>query len=531
MKFLFLFISICTIIQAQSTLTQNIISLNRITGTVATISLLGTSLVSTGDAVPVSTSILSQIMSYIRYVDLPYSEDLVEIFENDKKTDNLLIIDMNIKVPNWLEDEFAEDGIDEVFIRNGFSGSFLKDFWRDLMFILLIGAILIIISLILIALEKLEGSTKFPRGFQIFEKIQVGFKNLLVSQIYNNFGQVLLLFVFQLMVVFNKSSSFKTIFNLCLASLFLLIGFITLGIHGWLARRKQKTQKILLAENDDEKKCWQVLFVSYNEQSIFNQLCLAFLVVRALLSSLIISLGYKHQVLQASLLLTTNVIMLLYIFFKMPFKRKFDLAQQICCEAVIMVANICVLMLAMSQYKTPNDSLNSVTITLRVAFYFIPIVFLGIKVVVSYLVPFCPSLKKQGQIKKQKGNNVKKNSNGKKIFPMTPGDLLSPSNLMIKDSKRIMMDETTSSSFNFMKFPSSPSKFMNKHREEMEHFGTPRRPTPRLLMLNRQINKSIQMPAVGLDLGSRSPDASMNGSVAINSLAFDGSLSPIKFKK
>ena len=186
------------------------------------------------------------------------------------------------------------------------------------MFILLIGAILIIISFILMALEKLEGPKKFPKGFLIFEKFQVNFKNLLMSQIYNNFAQVLFLFVLQLMVLLKGGSSFKRILNLCIGGLFLLIGFMTVGLHFWLAKRKQKTQKIILAENEDEKKYWQVFFASYNEQSIFNQLCLAFLVIRALLSSLIISLGYKYQVLQAALLLTLNVIMLIYLFFKMP---------------------------------------------------------------------------------------------------------------------------------------------------------------------------------------------------------------------
>jgi len=141
-----------------------------------------------------------------------------------------------------------------------------------------------------------------------------------------------------------------------MAIFFLFLGLALVFFHCWLLGRYQLAKKQGRLERFEARyRIFGTLFEDFKDDSAVKQSFFGILILRCVVLVLVIMLLQPPWI-QASILMLTNLVFLVYFIYQRPFKSLFDEISQYFCEATIFAAYLGVLVLSMYDYKNDGTS-------------------------------------------------------------------------------------------------------------------------------------------------------------------------------
>jgi len=322
------------------------------------------------------TALVSKIVQNTRYLNLSVTDELTGIY----KTWNTDLISWH--VPNIITSLDHYKTSPEVFARYGLASSFLENFWATMMTIALSIAILITFFGLKVLLER----AKYDNWLStLLKKLIAGSFNFALVQAYGCFDDIIFYLVLDL-----KTNPFNTFFSwvsLICAIAFLALGCFLVFFNIWKVRQYQqiKNQATELEAFNERNRKWKLFYSDFNDDDLWSQSCLALLVVRSTLSSLIITTLYEYPLMQTAFLIILDGAIILFLFFQNPFATLRGKLAQYYFEAITFLVHLCTLILAMQDtFPNPSETLRSLLSTsiiyLNTTLVSGSIIFLGIEI-------------------------------------------------------------------------------------------------------------------------------------------------------
>ena len=152
----------------------------------------------------------------------------------------------------------------------------------------------------------------------------------------------------------------------------------------WTLKTAQKTSEKEVETQTNLLRNFKALFDPYMNSSYPQQIFLFLFILRVSFANAIVGYFYAYPLFQAVCLVLLSLSMILYLIVKRPFKLLINLIQQVVLEICLLVANICVLILAIMGSKGVLDnprreSIGQVIINLNIAVPIISLVLLAAK--------------------------------------------------------------------------------------------------------------------------------------------------------
>lgn len=376
---------------------ETINSITNITDAFDSATLTAASLIAPQDPGSVSAGMLTKMLQYLRYLDIPYSKRLELTFKPHNSTYGPFGIGPKFPTDTLLR--IPMNPIPIRFIKFHVHSSFLVNFWDSLIFIAIILCGFAIFKLIEWIIPRLK---KKLIPDTIVRKIRAAVQNMFFMQFYNIFGDVLLFSILEL-----RNLSFdnaETVISFCLAVLFLCLGCFVIAIHiSVLLKFHMLRKKVAwISKIEGLYKIYEgseVFFKHFKNNNLFTQSFLLFFVIRNILFYLTIALLSAHPLVQTMLILTLTLSILAYLIIKRPFNTLVNLFQQIICEVMFLLANTCVFIITQLDFEKENsyktrDGLCEVIIYTSLVFTFVPQAFLVIKIIIAAVEWYNASRKK-----------------------------------------------------------------------------------------------------------------------------------------
>ena len=474
---------------------KTISSITDATHKVDSATLTAASMLSSHDPGSVTASTLAKMLQYIRYIDIPFSGRLELTFKNHNSTYGPFGLGPKMSTETLLQIPFHP--IPFRFLKFHVHSSFLVNFWDNMIFLAIIFSLLLVIVIIEWMLAKI---LKKSGPYRIIRILRTAVQNFSLMQFYNVFGDILLFVVLDLKEVSLVTAEARL--SLFLSLLFLCIGCIIITIHTYVLikfvqlRRKKLWQSRV--ENFSKQYDGMAVFFNHFKGNTFSsQSFLLLFVIRSCLFNLILGLLPEFPVLQALFILFLSVMMSAYLIFGRPFKTIVNLFQHITCEAIFLIVNTCVLIMAQLDFSKGDsyiarDHLCEVVIYSSLVFSFVPQTFLIIKVIIAAIDWFKTSRKKSSQsqmnsknklsmkiqkrsaaTKKLKYVEYPKNSLDESSVDLTMIGNVSNNNIQVDDSPEIKIsDFQTGSSYNGKKKQSRSHRSLQQQAPTKSHMQT-----------------------------------------------------------
>jgi len=291
-------------------------------------SLAGSSLTS-GSSLSLNFGLVAKILRNVKYLNISVSPDLRQTFLSWKVTSSFL------SAPKSWSSQSDSESLPTVFSRYDLESIFLINYWKIL--------ILALIGLTIFVIFKLLEMHN-PKGrWGLFTRsINVAASNFALNQFYSNLDDVILYLTLDL-----RSTKFDSpleVFSIVLGALLLFGGVIIVGVHMWLLWKYQglKGKNMTQLEGFTLKyENISLLFKDFKDLALFTQSYLLINLIRGLVSSIIVALLFEYPLLQIILLLTLNILMIIFLLAKRSFKDSLNIFGQFFCEFVLLIANVC----------------------------------------------------------------------------------------------------------------------------------------------------------------------------------------------
>jgi len=301
-------------------------------------SLVGAALGS-GSSLPLNFGLASKILRNIKYMKLPVSSELQETFVSWKAPSRFL------HAPDSWSLKYSSKTIPGAFSRYGLQSAFLVNFWKLLVLAIIGIAVFGIFKLVEVSLSKKRGMMH-----TISRQVNIAASSFALIQFYGNLDDVVLYFILEM-----RSTEFETEFRICssaVAILLLLVGGLFIALHSKFIVRYQKAKELNssspLEHFVSRFANLSLIFKDFKDKNSFIQSFLIINVIRSVLPSLVFATLFEYPLIQISSLLVLNILMIVYLCWKRSFKKLSNTLGQIFCEVALLVAHICVFILALS---------------------------------------------------------------------------------------------------------------------------------------------------------------------------------------
>ena len=333
-----------------------------------------------------STIILIKMLYSMKYISITFPTALQAVLSYQDSDFTSITFSKSFLVT--LFNKFHTHELPENFQQDYISSTFLVNFWDSLMTILL--ALLVILLLII-----LEYCTRFMKNHDIFKVLkQIFCWNFSISLFLTYYNGIILYSSFEFRT--EKFETYREIINFCvciLVNLFAIaipIKAFSIGIQAnrisKVFSREHSQQQI----DDANKKIagYEVIYTNIRPNSFFKHIYLFIFILRIYGSFAIISYLFEHPVVQLALMISLNLLMLLYYLILLPFK---SWANTIFCsvqEVILLIVNVCLLLLADytdSSDETTNNRIGYVIIYSYVVFVLFGSLWIFLKLVIEIL--------------------------------------------------------------------------------------------------------------------------------------------------
>ena len=326
--------------------------------------------------------VAGRIFFLVKFLNISRSREFEHALETWKS--NFVPIDFNFIMPAKMEENIELRPLPEIFEKRGTPSSFLVNSWDNI--VMLITLVLILISLRLLR-KFISKGTKI---LGIIKSLNVGVQNYLLTQLYAMYGDVIFYIILDLRAL--KLGHWSSVLSFPLTLIFLIIIIASFTLHFNILYNYQKIKKeAKSAKNNEallrykeENKGFGLLFQEFNDEAFGQQSFLLFLTVRDMLLSFIIGVIYELTLAQVMLFLLLNVMGLVYLARKKPFKSKFDEIQQYAYESIVLLVSFiefigCIFAGNSSQETRTKTVLGKFLISLNITFNMTSLSFMLIK--------------------------------------------------------------------------------------------------------------------------------------------------------
>ena len=314
----------------------------KITTTVVVRTLL---LLTPGSSVLLLWGCLSDMLKYIRYMDIGYSQKLLQIFAMSTLSE--MIISAIPSLDDLVVSKFTDSPLPTRFQEYDEHSSFLANSWEWLCTLIFV-AIIVAISTMLALLEK----PKFIQAAAI--KVKEIFQwNYCISTFVTYYGNL----------VFNSSlefltASYTTNSGLPIASLVICIcaniaaviffGKVIAVIHASRLHLRSNTPQTQLTPHQSQ---YGIILEDYKTHSWLQQSYFALFIIRIYIFNVVIVYLHVYPTIQGVMISMLALFMVLYLMIVLPMKKNLDLVQSIFQEFVLLTVNVSVTILAFFDKK------------------------------------------------------------------------------------------------------------------------------------------------------------------------------------
>jgi len=291
---------------------------------------------------PLVQILSSQIPTTLKYLNINYHNDLKDLLDSPSSNSikmNLLGFDM----PAPWKNHFIST---ETLIYNS---NYLVNDFKNLITYMLILALIGAFGITTYVRNKLK-----LEGKSLSEHLYTAFKwNIALVVFFSGLSE---LFLFSSIEISSfKSQRFFNIISLLACLLMIGIAFLVMIK---LLRITQEARKASLSLEAfrNKNKALRILFAGFSSNSLLNQRCLLFYLLRTITVSVIIIPLYDYPIAQASVNLIMGCAMMIFLVKRRPFMNKLNLIQSIVLETQLLLINLSILALAINDEAFQNIS-------------------------------------------------------------------------------------------------------------------------------------------------------------------------------
>jgi len=298
-----------------------------------------------GRSLSVGLGLLAKIIQNVRFLDIDYPEETLEAF----KTYGTDLFELPI--PQAFYGSPGTKELHSQYARYDMEPSFLENYWDTIMMMLICLGCFFVIRFV----QFLTRTQRKDHIVQVaLKNIGQTFANYFIVQIYSNLDDVT--FYLFLDIQSTKLSSPSAGINLAAGILFLLLGLALVFFHCWLLGKYQQAKSQGNLERFEAKyRILGTLYEDFKDNSIAKQSFFGILILRCVILVLVITL-LQLSLVQAILMMLTNLVFLAYFIYHRPFKSLFDELTQYFCELTIFAAYLSVLILSVLDVNTAEES-------------------------------------------------------------------------------------------------------------------------------------------------------------------------------
>ena len=314
-------------------------------GVISTVVSFAGSAICVGRSLFLTTGLISKIIQYTRYLDLIVSNELKQIYQ-DWNTELF-----SLGFPDSLSHSLNFKELPFVYARYDMDSAFLANFWSNLL-VFGGGFLIFVISKALkVSLKSKEGKL-----YGLLRKVLAGSLNFMIVQIYGCVDDIVFYFVLDART--NRFNSHSSRVSLFLGATFGLCGGGLILFNLWIVSKYQEAKKkgsVMLEDFNKRNHDWGLLYSDFNDDNFLSHSFLAFLIARNSLASLTIATLFEYPVLQTTLLTIMDVLMIIFLLIKKPFKGLQDTISQGFFEVVALTVHICTLILSIQEGSSEKD--------------------------------------------------------------------------------------------------------------------------------------------------------------------------------
>ena len=346
-------------------------------------------------------AIMTRMLNNFRYLKINYPPKLQGILDSDDEFKISLIPNMPL---NWVA-KFPNSTLPENFEKYDFPSSFCVNFWNDEVVL----SFLIIILTIVYFLARAFRSCRFI--YLCSSKIENALKwNFTISLLISYFGDVVLFSSFEF-----RTNDFKDKYRIISFAICVFVNLVIISMLVKMVLVIRATRSITnsvvpisnphhINTNNTKNKNYNVLLENFKSESFLQQGFLLISSMRVYIFYAIIAYPTNYPLVQISLITALNIAMGLYIILKRPMRHKLELAEYIFQEGIVLIANSCVLALAIMDQVNFNvlhtrTVLGDVIIWINTSFYSAASGYLGLKIIFKGLLAIKRAIKKPNLIK------------------------------------------------------------------------------------------------------------------------------------
>lgn len=471
-----------TQLSQSSKLIETIIAIGDAAGTVGNLGLAAASLASPGDSSSSSIGTLAKMLFYIRYLNINYPEDLRVLFEATKPSS--ISLTLGLQMNQRTRQDLYYVPVSDKFTIYNVNSSFLVNFWDGMVLLVIIFGMVIVLLVFEFA-AKILNKKWLP--YALINKVRIAIQNFALLQFYICCSDIVLFGSLQISRIEIRSPlDLISIILACVGSA-LIIGVLCL--HIFIVYKHQKiSQKYKNTGDDVELKRFEkhyqglsAFFEDFRAVSYLHESCLIFTVLRAIVFNLIISFLYNYPLFQAIIIVMLNIILVVYLGFKRPFKHIVNFLQQMIAEVILLVVNTSMLTLAFMDGgsitdPSKRDVLGCIIVFCSLIFRFMPSIFTTIKMVILAKEIYEDRKKKCQAVHPQSGNLIP--TLGQTVFTNNTSVAIHLNSTVIQKNSQseigsISMTQQYQSTGHGISFVSDPSKRATKgifkediHREQ-----------------------------------------------------------------
>ena len=304
------------------------------------------SAVNSANPATIFMSVLSDMLIYLRYLEINYPSKLQYVLDNE----DAFSINVIPAMPDQLSAKFTTYNLPGKFGQYQLSSSFAVNFWQS-------GLSILITIIVLVFSGLFELITKKCGKLQsIFRRIKETLKwNFTLLLLVSHFDEVTFFSSFEFRTYRAASTWQNLSFALAALMNLTLIIIVTKMVVVIRSLRKRQINRVVAvstinnvpsANEQYNYKDYKLLFEPFKENTILQQLFMPILILRICIFYAIIAYPYNYPLTQTIFILLLNISILLYLMLVRPHKNKLELGENIVQEGVVLIINICILILA-----------------------------------------------------------------------------------------------------------------------------------------------------------------------------------------
>jgi len=288
-----------------------------------------------------------KVLKYIQFLDIEFPEKLQDLLDNSNEEP--IIMNFGPPLSKKLSKRFPEHEVPHIFEKNEFHASFLVNYFKKITTLCIVFGIGIFVSF----LERLTPKIKNKYLKAIIERLGKFLRwNLIFMIIIESMDEVILFTSLEW-----KTNGFESFLE-CFSFLICLVTFIG-GISVVLAPiyilRKMNKAKMLAHSHQDynhyldflEKwRGYQVLWKEFRDDTLSRQAFLSAFLGRTVLVYIVACWLYHHPLVQTILYTLISGLLISYLCYVQPFKKRINFLQALTYEIVIITINVLVMILA-----------------------------------------------------------------------------------------------------------------------------------------------------------------------------------------